>query len=67
MDKITLYTTHCPKCSVIEKKLQQKEIEYDIVEDIEEIEKLGYMTVPLLKIGDEILDFVKANEWVNKQ
>ena len=31
MDKITFYSTHCPKCVVLEKKLKEKNIDYKIL------------------------------------
>jgi len=64
---VTLYTTHCPKCEVLEKKLNQKEIKFDIVDDVKEIRKLGFLSAPLLKVEDKVMEFVEANDWVNKQ
>ena len=32
---VTLYTTHCPKCNVLEKKLDKKKIEYTLVDDFD--------------------------------
>lgn len=63
--KVTLYTTHCPKCNVIEQKLKAKTIEYEEITDIELIEKKGFKQVPVLIVDDEIMDFVTANKWVN--
>ena len=34
-----LYSTHCPKCNVLEKKLNSKSIQYTIIDDIEELKK----------------------------
>ena len=34
---IVLYTTHCPKCKVLEQKLKDKKVEYCICEDIDEM------------------------------
>ena len=34
---ITLYTTHCPKCKVVERKLQMANVEYSQSEDIQEM------------------------------
>jgi len=65
---ITLYTTHCPKCVVLEKKLRQKGIEFIIVEDIIEMEKLGVQFAPALKVDDQpIMNFTNAINWVNAQ
>ena len=65
---ITLYTTHCPKCRVIEKKLEQKNIPYETIEDMEEIVELGFRTVPILKVDDNTyLNFTEANNWIKEQ
>ena len=64
---VTLYSTHCPRCIVIEKKLQQKGIEYQEVNDMDEMESLGIMSVPMLKVGDKMYSFVEANAWINEQ
>ena len=64
---ITLYTTHCPKCVVLEKKLRQKGIEFSVVEDIVEMEKMGIHYAPALKVDNELMNFTKAVEWVNAQ
>ena len=65
---VTLYTTHCPKCRVIEKKLEQKNIPYETIEDVEEIIELGFRTVPILKVDDNTyLNFTEANDWIKEQ
>jgi glutaredoxin len=62
---ITLYTTHCPKCKVIEKKLAMKGIEYKEETNVEEIKALGFTTAPILKVDGEFLKFADANKWIN--
>lgn len=64
---ITLYTTHCPKCRVIETKLNQKHIEYNIVEDKDVMIEKGFKFAPVLEVDGEYYDFIKANAWINKQ
>ena len=32
--KTVLYTTHCPQCHILEQKMKQKNISYEIVTDI---------------------------------
>ena len=63
--KIILYSTHCPKCEVLEKKLRQKDIEFEEINSIKEIRKTGYLTVPLLEVNGKIMDFKAAVDWVN--
>lgn len=64
--KVTLYTTHCPKCAVLLKKLEEKGIEFDIVDDADEIIKLGYMSAPLLKVDEAVYDFGGALNWLRE-
>ena len=64
---ITLYSTHCPKCSVIETKLKQKGIQFKINEDIEAMKAKGLKTAPALELEDgRILDFSQALAWVRE-
>ena len=63
--ELILYTTHCPKCSVLEKKLSKKNLEYAENTSIEEMQALGISTVPVLSVNGELLPFEKANQWIN--
>ena len=64
---VTLYSTHCPKCDVLEKKLQNKGVEYQAVYDFDkkELIKKGFVSAPVLVVDDEYMDFSKANNWIN--
>ena len=65
---ITLFSTGCPRCRVLETKLQQKGIIYNEVSDMVEMEKLGIMSVPTLCIDEDdeykLLNFKQAIDWV---
>lgn len=64
--KVTLYSTHCPKCIILQKKLDMASIVYNTVEDVEEIAKTGMLSVPLLRVDDgAVMDFATAVKWVN--
>lgn len=73
MELITLYSTQCPKCRVVETKLQQKNLDYNIInckEDASAIDTLvekGFRAMPILKVGEEYLDFSKAIKWIGEQ
>ena len=62
---IILYTTHCPKCEVLEAKLKSKKVEYDCVTDTKEMLKLGMASAPNLSVDGNIMDFSQAVAWVN--
>ena len=62
---IVLYSTGCPRCKVLETKLNQKNIKYIVCDDVREMERKNISTVPCLEVEGEILDFGKAVKWVN--
>ena len=73
MDLITLYSSHCPKCRVVETKLKQKGLDFNIIdckEDTSAIDELinkGFKAMPILKVGDTYYDFSKAVKWIGEQ
>ena len=74
MANIKLYSTGCPKCNIIEKKLNALNAQYDIITDIDEIKKVCEATnndmLPLLQIdeawGVATYDFAGAIKWIKK-
>lgn len=62
---IILYSTHCPKCDVLEKKLKQKNILYEEVNDIEIMKEKEYLTVPVLEVDGTSMSFKQAVDWIN--
>ena len=62
---ITLFSTKCPKCNVLEKKLKAKNIEYEEVNDVEAMKEKGIVTVPVLEVDGEVMDFKAASDWIN--
>ena len=63
---INLYTINCPKCIVLEKKLKEKDIQFEIVEDMDIMEQKGFMSAPMLEVDGEIMDFSNAVKWINE-
>lgn len=64
---LTLFSTECPKCRVLEHKLNQNKIAYEKSSDIQEVIDKGFMSAPVLKLGDDYMDFVTAINWLNEQ
>ena len=64
--EVIMYTTHCPQCNILAKKLAQKNILYKEVDDIEEIRKLDITVVPMLSIdGAAPINFKESVNWIN--
>lgn len=64
---IIFYSTHCPRCKVVEMKLKQKNISYSEVNDPDEMIKLGLKSAPALSVDGELMDFSAAVKWINAQ
>ncbi len=64
---ITLYSTGCPKCRVLKKKLDAAYILYTVIGDVEVMQGLGIKSVPVLKVGDDLLSFEQALKYADEQ
>lgn len=66
-DTVALFTTGCPKCNVLKQKLDAQGILYTENNSKEQMNSLGITQVPTLKVGERMLTFVEANDWLNTQ
>ena len=64
---VILYSTKCPRCNVLERKLSSSNIEFQLVEDEDLMIEKGFVESPMMEVDGEIMNFKKAIEWVNKQ
>ena len=64
---ITLFSTGCPKCRVLEQKLNAKNIDFIKSSDIQEVIDQVFMSVPVLKINDKYYDFKQGVDWINNE
>ena len=71
MNKPVLYSTGCPKCNVISKKLMAANIDFEIQTDIEKIttlcESLNISSLPILEVNGKFLNFGDAVKWVGEK
>ena len=65
--RITFYHTGCPKCKILESKLNAKGIQYTECTDVEIMLNKGMISAPWLEVNDTLLDFTAANKWVNER
>lgn len=63
--EIILYTTHCPKCKVVETKLKQKNIKYEECADIKIMQDKGLTFAPVLEVDGNLYDFAEAVKFIN--
>lgn len=64
--EVILYTTDCPRCKVLEKKLNAKNVIYNTVKDIASMQNLGIFSSPCLSVDGKIFDFQQSINWVNE-
>ena len=63
---ITFYSTHCPKCKVIETKLKRAALEYTEINDVAVMLQLGFKVAPVLVVDDKTMDFTVANKFLTE-
>lgn len=63
---VILYTTHCPKCKILEQKLKSKNIKYIEFTDVNKMIEMGFSVMPMLEVDGVIMDFTTANKWINE-
>lgn len=61
-----LYTTHCPQCEVLYKKLNLADIQVEIIEDISELVSKGFKSAPVLEVDGNFMNFKQAVDWIRE-
>lgn len=67
---VVLYSTNCPRCIMLEKKLADKNIEYTLIngqDAIDAITEKGFMSAPMLTVDEKNMMYKDAIDWVNSQ
>ncbi len=54
----------CNKCKILLAKLDDKCLEYEKSDNMQELIDLGFKTVPVLEVDGEYMDFGKAMKWI---
>ena len=67
---IDLYSTNCPKCQVLKKKLDEAKIEYTLHEDKDEVvakgRELKIMGAPFMVVDGKPYTFTEANKFISE-
>jgi glutaredoxin len=63
---ITVYTTHCPRCKILEKTLTSRGVDYVAVEDVDVIMAKGFQMVPMMEVDGKVLDYKEAMFWIKE-
>lgn len=61
---IVLYSTGCPRCNVLKKKMEASGIPFEVRDDIDEMIEMGIESAPVLVVYDKQMDFTEAVTWL---
>ena len=64
---IILYSTGCPLCKKLVKKLEEANIYFEINTDENRMKALGFEYVPILAVDDQYLEFGDAVKWIKER
>ena len=64
---IIIYSTGCPKCRVIEKKLQLLKLPYTKISNIEEMTRRGFKSAPMTEVDGQLYNFKEMCDWISQQ
>ena len=67
MNYVMLYSTGCPRCNILKKKLNEKGITFEENNNVEQMIEMNITQVPVLSVDGERMEFAQANEWINNQ
>lgn len=67
MVEVVLYSTGCPRCEVIKKKLAEKGVSYTECTSVEKMLQMGMSSVPMLEINGDLLSFQEALDWIRRK
>ena len=58
-----LYSTGCPRCKILKKKLSEMGVEYVENNNVDEMLALGFNDVPMLSVDGKLMNFSEAVKW----
>ena len=62
---IILYSTGCPKCEILKKKMGEKNISYTEINDIDIMNEKNITFVPMLEIEGKLLNYRESVSFIN--
>ena len=63
---IILYTVDCPKCKVLEKKLNNANISFEVCKDTKLMAERNISKLPMLEVDGKLLTFQEAVDLIHQ-
>lgn len=64
--KVTFYSNDCPRCKILQQKLDEKGVMYEKVSDVEIMKQKGFMSIPMLEVDGKIMTYLEAINWIKE-
>lgn len=61
---VKIYTTGCPRCQVLEDKLEDAGIKFEKEEDVGIMLNKGFVSVPILEVDGKVMNYKEAFNWI---
>lgn len=61
-----LFSNDCPKCKILESRLNSKNIEFIKNDNFEKLIEAGFNSAPILKIENKYLTYLEAINWIKE-
>lgn len=62
---VVLYSTNCPKCNVLSMKLKDKNVDFTVNTNVDDMIAKGFQSAPILEVNGEYYEFGDAVRVVN--
>ena len=62
---VVMYSTGCPKCKILKKKLDENKVVYEEETDVEKMKSKGINIVPVLEVDGKLFSYSEAVKLVN--
>ena len=62
---VVMYSTGCPKCKSLKKKLDENKVVYEEETDVEKMKSKGIDRVPVLEVDGKLFSYSEAVKLVN--
>lgn len=60
MNNVILFSNDCPRCKILKEKMIDKNIEFEVSDNFDELIQHGLQTAPVLKVNDKYYQFGDA-------
>ena len=61
---MVLYSSGCPKCNILKKKLEQKKFDFELIEDENKMIDMGFSSAPMLEDDGNFYNFEEAINYI---